>query len=123
MARVVITTSPSFADWIKGMATLPATAGVLGMAEMQAATDVFYDRSQQAVHVLTGHLKGSGDSRVFQESGQIVGEVEYTADYAGFENARGDDHAFMDSAWEASAQHFENMLPNLWGQIVATWGV
>lgn len=81
----------------------------------ERATEVFYERTQEFVHVISGRLKSTGTHRVERHGDVIEGIVEYggiaadgeLVDYAIYEHARGGDHAFLDRGWESTSHTFE----------------
>lgn len=68
--------------------------------EWKKAVEVLYDRTQGLVHIDTGELIGSGETRSFRRGDSLVGEVEYTAPYAIYEFGRGDSHDALNRAFE-----------------------
>jgi hypothetical protein len=108
-ARVRFTTPPQVKAWSRGMKDGEKHVFDAADTHWQAAADVLFDRSQQYVHVITGNLKASGRSRVYRLAKSTVAEIAYgggSVDYAGYEEARGGDHAYLSRAAEVTSQMF-----------------
>lgn len=85
--------------------------------EWEQANEIFFDRTQQYVHVITGDLKSSGRQRVVIEGGRLVGYVQYgdgTVDYAQAELDRGGDHDFLGRGWEATQVYISALFGKMW---------
>lgn len=113
-----------FQAWTRGFGALPSDAAREAEAEWGLATDLFFDRTQAAVHVITGDLKRTGRQGVRVEDDTVVGSVTYgdeTVDYAVHEFARGGPHDALAVGWEAAAETFERALGTVWSNVVAGW--
>lgn len=122
---VTVKVSANYKRWIAGFAHLDQEAAEAAQTAWEAATDVFFDRSQQYVHVLSGDLKRSGQAEVQVTKGSLVGRLSYgndgDVDYAIYEEERGGTHAYLTRAWEATEAQFSRAFPEAWGKVVAGW--
>jgi hypothetical protein len=115
--------------WQAGFTLLPEELVLAAAAQWEIATDLFFDNTQQVVHVITGDLKASGRSSVSVDGQTVVGEIVYGdvdglhgfVDYAQFEEDRGGDHAYLARGWEASQSKFEAAMGLAWSSVVAGW--
>lgn len=102
--------------WTRTMANLPAE--LAAQSEFwETATEVFFARTQQATHVITGDLRASGDMQVEADNSSITGTVTYgggNVDYAEYERQRGGTHDFFATSWEASAETFSAMMEQIY---------
>lgn len=80
------------------------------MSTWRTATERFYDRSQQFVHVDSVALKSSGRFEVQRVVHRAIGELVYGGthgvDYAIYEFARGGSHDAPQRAMNATAESF-----------------
>lgn len=113
--------------WERLFYRLPRDLPEAAEEEWRQATDFFFDRTQAAVHILSGDLKTSGRSDVHREGpATVVGEVVYGGvmgsegfvDYAEYEARRGGDHDWMAVAWEQSEREFSDALTRAWDRVV-----
>lgn len=118
---IKVTVSPSWNRWVNGFNTIEREAQNAARTEFQQAGEVFFARSQQFVHVLSGDLLASGSIEIVATGGEVVARLTYDTDYAIYENARGGSHAFIDRAWEATEQTFADALPGAWSKVVSSW--
>jgi hypothetical protein len=114
--RIRLETPGELAEWISGFNTLGRALREPTLIGWGAATEVFFSRTQEYVHILSGDLLASGTYRVFALGGAetIVGEVKYgggTVKYALIEEHRGGSHAYLSRGWEATQREFEFVLP------------
>lgn len=123
-SRIRFVVPPEWRAWRQGFGDMEKQAIKYGFVLWQAATEVFFDRTQEAVHILSGDLKRSGEMSVRPYGRTIVGEVTYgneEVDYAPYEIARGGSHDFMTIGWSRAEQVFDSALPNVWENIVRGW--
>lgn len=118
---VEIKISPNYEKWIRGFNHAEAEMHVAGQRRWEQATDVFFDRTQANVHILSGDLKDSGDAEVEVNAGELIGRITYDTDYAIYEEARGGSHAYIAQGWEATEEVFAQALPEAWEDVVMTW--
>jgi hypothetical protein len=118
--RVTITVDDTWRRWMRASDEFgEVTPGMV--AEWQQIVDVFFDRSQDAVHVVTGALKASGHAESSAEGTQIVGTVEYGGngvDYAIAELMRGGTHDYLSTAYEKTSQQFRKGLVSILNRAV-----
>lgn len=119
--KVEIVVPREFIAWRDGFERLPDDAATEGVRQLRVATDLFFSKTQQFVHVLSGDLKASGDSAVVREGDEVHGEVEYTEPYAQIEEDRGGEHAYMSRGWEAAADAYETAMGRVWSEVVGGW--
>lgn len=120
--RVVVSVPREFMAWQEGFAHLPQNMGLEGATVWELASEVFFDRTQEFVHVVTGRLKRSGRRLPVEVSGgQLTSGVEYTAPYAEIEFGRGGDHDAIQRAWVASQELFDAAFPLMWEKVVSSW--
>lgn len=120
MIRVEI--SHDYDRWIRGFAEMEMGMSAAAHREWQAAIETMFDRSQDVVHVITGRLKASGSTRVWQEGHSIMGEIRYDTPYAEAEENRGGSHAYLHRALEATESRFEDALPHAFESMISSWG-
>jgi|SRR5690606_35238765 len=100
--------------WISGMDRLGERVGEHQVAEWRYATERFYDRTQQYVHVLDGNLKTSGRCAVDPHRLDIEGSVTYggtpECDYAIYEFGRGGNHDALTRGFVANVETFEQAI-------------
>lgn len=81
------------------------------------ATDVFFARTQQYTHIISGALLGSGRMDTYRDRRTITGEVGYggtaDCDYAVYEFARGGSHDALGRGFEATTDLFERTLAEI----------
>jgi hypothetical protein len=110
--------------WISGLEKF-GDADADAEIRWRQATEVFFDRSQQAVHVISGDLKGSGEMNTSRTLRTLVGEVVYgdtpECDYAAYEFARGGSHDALQIAYVATERVFEQTLAEIMEDEVASW--
>jgi len=110
--------------WIDGFGRLgePHEPGVV---RWRQATEVMFDRSQQAVHVITAALKASGRYDAHKTVGEIVGEVTYggtaDCDYAVYEFRRGGSHDALRRGFVEARQTFVDTLNEIVEEEVSSW--
>jgi hypothetical protein len=84
----------------------------------EEATGRMFEATKSVVHVRTGQLRGSGHWYMEPgRRGELIGVIEYTAPYAGVENARGGEHAFMERGYVAVEADMDAMLGDAWQAI------
>lgn len=111
--QATIKVPKEFAQWIAGFEQLGEQAQEVGLLHWRVATDIFFDRTQQFVHVLTSNLKSSGRSSVRVSNGRVTGTLRYggaNVRYAIIEEERGGDHAYLSRGWEASQATFQKTM-------------
>lgn len=90
-----------------------------------AATDVFFDRTQAAVHVITAGLKASGRQETEVGPKRITGVVTYggteECDYAVYEFARGGKHNALRIGFVETQRVFQEALAEMLEDEVASW--
>lgn len=126
-AKIIV--PDQFRAWEAGFTSLPDDLEQVVELHWRIATDLFYDRTQQAVHVISGDLKTSGRSDVYSQGQTVVGDVIYggvqgtegPVDYALEEEERGGDHAFMSRGWDGAQRVFDEALPLAWREVVGSW--
>lgn len=116
-------TPGELAEWISGFDQLGRNLREPTLVGWGVATEVFFSRTQEYVHVLSGDLLASGSYRVFAlgGAGTIVGEVKYgggKVKYALIEEHRGGSHAYMSRGWEATQKEFELVLPHAYSTVL-----
>jgi hypothetical protein len=116
-----VTVTPNYDRWMRGFAHLPQEAALAGRHKWEGATRQFFDATQSVVHVDTGALKASGTWDVIARGGELTGKVEYDAEYAEYENARGGPHAFMNRGWEQTESTFRAAMLGVWTEVVTKW--
>lgn len=83
----------------------------------EQATERFYDRSQQYVHVDTVALKRSGRHDTTRVVHRVIGEVVYGGrfgvDYALFEFARGGQHDALGRGFSATAATYAKTVGDM----------
>jgi hypothetical protein len=110
--------------WIDGLNRMhrPSAAA---REEWLEATEVFFDRTQAAVHVLSGALKKSGTYGAQRRGDTIDGWVRYggtpDCDYAVYEAARGGSHDFLTRGFVASEREFSATLARILEREVGRW--
>lgn len=115
--------------WTEGFRDLPEEAPALLEAHWMIATELFFDRTQDAVHIQSGDLKDSGRSEVRVLKWSVIGDVIYggtmgtegPVDYAQEENDRGGDHAYLNNAWPMAEYAFNRAMPAVWKEVVSGW--
>lgn len=103
--RFTVDVSDEIERWTSGLGRLADVSG--GKAEWRAANDVFFSKTQQYVHVISGDLRTSGVLDVNDVGPTIVATITYggvegtqgPVDYAAEEIARGGDHDFIGKAF------------------------
>lgn len=112
-------------EWIDGLANM-GTPGDDAVAEWREATEVFYDRTQAATHVLSGDLKASGRYDVRTEGRQIVGTVTYggteLVDYAQWEFMRGGNHDALTVGFAQARDEFIEATTRAVDAEIDSWG-
>ncbi len=101
--------SHELSDWMTALdgAGRPQPEAV---AAWTAGVEVFFGATQDVVHVVSGDLKRSGHASVAVVGPEMVGTVEYDAEYAMDEILRGGDHDFMQRGFEQVQGVFESAL-------------
>lgn len=109
-------------NWIDGFERMDVTVRRAALAEWGDASRAMFDTSQALVHVITGNLKKSGrvDTLMLGRY-EVAGVVSYLADYAIYEHARGDSHAWITRAWNASQTKYRNALARVWTEVEQSW--
>jgi hypothetical protein len=118
---VKITVTGNYDRWIRGFEALPAQVRRASVREFDQANREFFEATQDVVHVITGELKRSGTGEVRTVGPDVVATVEYDAEYAIYEEARGGEHAFMTRGWEATEHLFADAMPEAFQNVVASW--
>lgn len=126
---VQIVVPDQYERWIAGFQTMPVVMARAIESQWAIATDLLLDRSQDAIHVISGDLKTSGraDSRL--EGTTVVGEVTYggvmgtegMVDYAMEEEDRGGEHAYLALGWSQAESAFSKAMPVAWSEVIAGW--
>lgn len=119
---VKVTVSANYRRWQRGFSNLEREIIDKGRDEWTAAMEMFYDRTQEFAHVLTGEMKSSGEVEVTFGSGEITGTLTYDSEHAVWEEQRGGSHAFITRGWEATESMFERAFPDMWSRITESWG-
>lgn len=102
-------------NWRRAATTFQMDGGV---EEWEAATERYFDATQEVVHVITGQLRDSGKVSVTTEGTRFVGEVEYSAPYAAEEFGRGGPHDALQRGWEMVRDEFPKAASNAIGKAV-----
>jgi hypothetical protein len=118
---ITVKMNGSLDRWIKGFATVDAGLQIEVLHAWKTATDLFFDRTQEYAHVLTGEMKQSGSAEVEANPRQVVGRVQYDSPHALYEEARGGSHALITRGWEAAAGTYQRALPDSWEALRASW--
>lgn len=118
-ARVKV--SANFGRWIRGFDRLPEEVAEHGERAWRQAGEVFFDRTQEYVHVDKGELLESGHLDMRRGKRDVMATVAYDAYYAVYEFARGGSHDALTRGYEATARQFEQALPEAWKAVTATW--
>lgn len=127
MARsgeIEIEVSAQWDRWVRGLNNLRDELGDEAMREFEAANDVFYDKTQQYVHVETGNLKASGNREYERDDDTVTALLVYgdeAVDYAIYEEKRGGSHAFITRGWNATYEVFAEALPKAWEAVHQKW--
>lgn len=111
--RAAWRTPPEVRAWARGMRNGEEHVYTAAAVHWAAAGDVLFSRSQEYVHVITGNLKASGRQRTYRLARGFVAEIAYgggAVDYAGYEEARGGDHAYLSRAVETSTRLFDRSM-------------
>lgn len=102
-------------------AAMAADVTEVGAEEWRTATDLFFGRTQERVHVVTGALKASGASDVLTDGETVVGLVEYgggLVDYALAEQRRGPEHDYLNPAFVDAQADFETALQRTFERVM-----
>jgi len=103
------------------MATMSIDVTRIGAEHWRTATDLFFGRTQERVHVVTGALKESGASDVLVDGETVVGLVEYgggLVDYALIEQRRGPEHDYLNPAFVESVGDFEKAMGDTFERVM-----
>jgi hypothetical protein len=98
-----------FDRWVEGLADMDSVEPE-AVEIWEQATEYFYGRTQEAVHILTGDLKASGEYEIEPNGTTVEGVVSYgneDVDYAIYELRRGGDHDFLNGAFADTEDHFK----------------
>jgi hypothetical protein len=110
--------------WIDGLDRFGLPTEAM-LDRWRQATDVFFDRTQSAAHIVTGSLKDSGRMQAFRDRRELVGEVVYggtqECDYAVYEFARGGAHDALTVGFAETQAVFEKTLARMLVEEVASW--
>jgi hypothetical protein len=110
--------------WIGGLERLDQP-DMLDEAAWEQATEVFFGRTQELVHVISGGLKSSGRRKTDREGDRIVGEVSYggtpECDYAVYEFRRGGSHDALGRGAEVTNRLYEATLAKIVADKVGRW--
>jgi hypothetical protein len=110
--------------WIDGLDKF-ADPDAEDVAMWRAATDVFFAKTQDLVHIDSGDLKKSGRTDTREQGNRIVGEVEYggtpEVNYAVYEFRRGGAHDALLRGYLASQRHFQATLAEMLVKKVDRW--
>lgn len=115
------TVSADLGRWISGTRRFEQDMHDEVRRQFAAANDVFYDKTQQYVHVETGNLKSSGKREYEEERGEVTALLVYDTDYAIYEENRGGSHAYMSRGWQAAESTFERAMPEAFERVVGKW--
>ena len=98
--------------WVKGLTA--AEVGPGAVAVWSAAVDVWFSKTQQYVHVISGDLKSSGEQDVTLHGRVIEGALTYSGgpdrSYAVYEIRRGGAHDFLTRGFVATQKIFQRAL-------------
>lgn len=119
---VEVRVTANYDRWVSGFGNIQREAIEHGRDAWEAATEVFFDRTQEYAHVVTGEMKASGKAEVDIDADGLVGIVAYDSEHAIFEEHRGGNHALITRGWEATEQMFRESFPQIWHDIVMSWG-
>lgn len=108
------TISDEWGIWTAKMERLSKGVSEEFVDEWTATSELFFSRSQDYAHVLSGDMKASGRLKVSVESPQLLTEVEYTVPYAAYEHDRGGSHAYLARAWESTESLMSQAFPEAW---------
>lgn len=123
MGDVEFVEPPNWGSWVRGFKDLGRKAAAADTARTMAL-NLFFARTQQYVHIISGDLKRSGKVTKSWSGGVWVGEVQYGStdvDYAHAEIARGGSHDFVGRAWESTEAIMAKAIGSTWGEITDSW--
>jgi hypothetical protein len=115
--KITVKTPAEFKSMIKLFDELPDTLADEAVTVWRVAIELFYDKTQQIIHVDSGDLKRSGKATLRRNKLSVVGTVSYgdnEVDYAIYEEERGGSHAFMARAYEMTQSTFQAAMPQIW---------
>lgn len=95
------------------VAAMTVDVPAIGADEWRVATEIFFKRTRERVHVVSGDLKRSGAMDILTSGDDVVGVVEYgggTVDYAVIEARRGPEHDYLTPAAVESQPDYEAAL-------------
>lgn len=131
MARsVTVEISANWDRWVEGFSNLTDEVEPYAARTFEEAAEVMFSRSQTYAHVISGDMLSTGRVEMDEGRDEVEARVVYggvpgrsgrIVDYAGFENARGGSHAFLDRAWEATESLFAAALPEAWEAVTQSW--
>ncbi len=112
-----IEVDPLMGAWVRALSSFEVDD--VAVREWQAVNDVYFSRTQQYAHVLSGDMKRSGRQETRTAGRQIITETVYggvsgsqgrPVDYAIYEIRRGGSHDFIGRALNATATTFQQGL-------------
>ena len=89
-----------FDAWVRGFEELAEGPSMEMRAEWTAESEQMFADSQAFAHIDTGYNKSTGTVDVDVKGRDLGFVIDYAADYAIYEHARGADHAFLTLAYE-----------------------
>ena len=119
--QVEIAVTSQLDKWLLHLSQMDGEFGEEAMRHWKAANDVFYDKTQQYVHVDSGDLKASAKREYEQDRGEVTAYLMYEADYAIYEEKRGGSHAYMTRGWNATEEMFAEAMPLAFESLVKKW--
>ncbi len=122
--RIQIVVPDVFRAWGDGFGSAPNDVPEEAAEQWRIATDLFFDQTQQRVHIISAALKSSGRSSVELDGKVLVGEVAYGNEevpYAQIEEDRGGEHAYLSIGWEAASRVYEDALDEAWSEVIGGW--
>lgn len=127
--EVKVVVPAQFEAWVSGFQSMPGDFMRVAEDHWAVAMDLFFDRTQDAIHIVSGDLKASGRSAVRREGNNIVGELTYggvmgtkgMVDYAMEEEDRGGEHAYISIGWQQAQASFDRAMPMMWEEVIAGW--
>jgi hypothetical protein len=106
--------------WVRGLSRFDKPDEV-DEQRWEQITEIFFGRTQENVHVISGVLKASGERRTWREGHRVTGEVKSNAPYAGYEFRRGGDHDALRRGYEVTQQRYQQALGEILKSKVDRW--
>lgn len=114
--NVSVTVSDDLAKWVNGLSDFEI--GDPALEQWQQVADVFFERTQRFVHIISGDLKTSGKEEVSVDRKTVNADTTYggvfgtrgPVDYAVYELANGGAHDFFTRALTSTASEFQDGL-------------